>query len=136
MTLQINAFVTAFTVPQLPSGLRTLGFVPPGRTCLKFPANWTLTIGGGDGPPTKIVWTPESLSPIYLVALDSAAWNGVVSPAGRDSIDRRLPPYDGFWGPTVSETNDFAPGSDDGWEVSFPTRSLPGDSIHSAARCP
>jgi len=131
MSLDITAFVNDFTVPQSPLGLKHLGFFPPGQFCVSFPAQWTLNINGF---PT-LVWTPSSPNPIHLVAVDSAAWYGTPTTSLHDSISAGIPPYDGYWGPTVGETFDFYPGTSDGWTVVFPGTMVRADSVRPVPRC-
>jgi hypothetical protein len=83
-TLEVRAYVRAFHVPQIPSGLRVLGEAPPGQTCLRFPSSWPLRIIGPDTTgkvdTTIITWTPDNADGIYLIAVDSLVYHGGGTP--------------------------------------------------------
>src|ERR1051325_7812466 len=45
-TLEIRAFISKVTIPQLPQGYEVLGEAPPGQTCLTFPSSWSFAVIG------------------------------------------------------------------------------------------
>lgn len=137
-TLEIRAFVSKFTVPQPPQGLRVLGEAPPGQTCLTFPASWPLRIIGPDTTgridTTTITWTADDPAGIYLIAVDSQAYYGYFN-GQSDSLDADALPYDGLALASVGETPDFVPGSGSGWTVSFPSSPVRGATLVDGAAC-
>jgi hypothetical protein len=140
-TLEIRAFVWKFTVPQDPSGLEILGEVPPGHSCLTFPADWKLRIIGspdttGHVDTTTITWTPNDGTEIYLIAVDSALYHSPPDSAQADSLNRGLWTYfDGLTPASVGETANFSPGMAAGWLVSYPSAPVHGANLTTGSSC-
>jgi hypothetical protein len=128
-TLELRAFVWKFTFPQLVWGFELVSYVPPGRTCLTFPASWKLRVIGPDNTgrvdTTTFSWSPLDKTPIFLIALDSTFFHTSLDSAQADSVYRGTWPFDGIAPGSVGETADFAPADAPGWSVTFPTRGAP-----------
>lgn len=143
-TLELRAFVWKFEIPQLVWGFELVSYVPPGRTCLTFPASWKLTVIGPNNEgrvDTAITnWTPRDHTPIFLIALDSTYFRTPLDSAQLDSMYSATWPFDGVAPGSVGETADFAPADAPGWSVTFPTRGAPnrnegGAPIASGEAC-
>ena len=130
-TLEIRAFIWEFkNIPQPPYGLRVLAEIPPGTSCVSFPSAWVLQVIGQDSAgradTTVDTWTPSDSLPIYLIAVDSAAFHRGSGPGPSGG------PYDGFAPGSVGETANFRPDTAQGWSASFPGN---GGSLTSAGAC-
>ena len=137
-TLEVRAFVWKFTIPQHVWGAELVAYVPPGATCLTFPASWTWTIIGPDTlghvDTTTITWTPGDPAPIFLIALDSTYFHTVLDSAQADSVSSAIRPFDGIAPGSVGETMNFVPGNSLGWSITFP--SPPGAPNLNAGGAP
>ena len=133
-TLEVRAFVTKWLVPYPPYGEKVLGWVPPGTTCLTFPASWRFGIIG----PSDTVWstwTPSDRDQIYLIALDSAFFHGHFTQAQFDSSIKGIWPYDGATPSSMGETPYFIPADAHGWRVTFPSAPPWGANLVPDTSC-
>ena len=134
--LEIRAFVVAFHVPQPQTGFMSLGEMPPGQTCLAFPATWALRLTGPDSTgaldTTSLTWVPDDPEGVYLVAIDTSSYGHLGERA--DPTEPALP-YDGFGTGTLGETTDFVPGTSRGWKVTFPGGPVRDIEPVKAAAC-
>lgn len=113
-TLQIRAFVWAFTIPQRPDGIKVLGEVAGPTACLAFPAVWELTVIGYDGQDatapvtdsTTYTWLPNHPDGIFVTGVDWPAFQG-------DTLAQLQ----------IGATETFVPADAPGWTLTF---SRPG----------
>lgn len=139
-SLEIRVFVEAFTVPQPPIGFEILGYVRGPKTCLQFPAKWTLSVGTAGGPTTVLTWTPDNPLGVILVAQDTAFGFGppYATQAQFDSSVQGVWPYTEPPG-ILGSSPGFVPGTSPGWSLTFPLRSQHGaaePTLTPAAPCP
>jgi hypothetical protein len=74
-TLQIRAFVWAFTIPQRTDGIKVLGEVEGPTACLTFPAVWQVIVKGVDSTgavtdSTTYTWSPGDPDGVFLTGVD------------------------------------------------------------------
>jgi hypothetical protein len=125
--MEIRAFVSAFPVPQPPTGLEVVGYTHGPTTCLPFPKSWKLGVSTVGSPDTTYyTWTPGNSSGIFLFAVDSAIWATGGTPAQQDSAANNVWPFDNAAPGSFGFTPTFVPGSAVGWAVTFPTKSRTG----------
>jgi hypothetical protein len=110
-TLQIRAFVWAFTIPQRPDGLKVLGEVEGQTGCLTFPAMWEVIVREVDSTGAVIdsltyTWSPDHPDGVFLTGVDWPAFED-------DTLAQLL-----MWA-----TESFVPADAPGWNV---TVSQPG----------
>jgi hypothetical protein len=110
-TIQIRAFVWAFTIPQPTFGLKVLGEVEGPVACLTFPALWEVVVRGADSTgtitdSTTYTWTPDDPDGIFLNAMDWPAFRG-------DTLAQIQ----------IGATESFVPAEAAGWTMTF---SRPG----------
>lgn len=138
-TLEVRLFSWTFLVPQPPQGLRTIAEVPPGQTCLTFPASLSLKVTGIDtsGQHTDSItytWAPGDSAGMYLIAVDSALYHSnQLSPVQLDSL--RHAPFDGFGPASVGSTPTFVPATAAGWSVTFPSAPVMGATLIQGPAC-
>lgn len=138
-TLEIRAFLGSLPIPQGARGLLPIGEAPPGRSCLTFPASWTVHVTEvGSVDTTLYVWTPDDAPGVYVIAIDSQAfqdWFKTQADRQADSALFSLAMYDHFDLATVGETVFFVPGGAPGWSVDFPSTPILAGPITQDAAC-